>query len=138
MNTIGELVIDRTRILQIGKLLETRYKEDDLVQALGETTAHVVKVVDELQEDIMKARMLPIGTVFSGFPRMVRDLAQKINKKVDFEIDGQETEIDRTVIEHIRDPLVHLLRNSVDHGIETPEERIANGKPESGTIKLSA
>ena len=97
-----------------------------------------MKVVDELQEDIMKARMLPIGTVFSGFPRMVRDLAQKINKKVDFEIGGQDTEIDRTVIEHIRDPLVHLLRNSIDHGIETPEERIANGKPESGTIKLSA
>lgn len=138
MNTIGELVIDRTRILQIGQMLETRYKEDDLVQALGTTTAHVVKVVDELQEDIMKARMLPIGTVFSGFPRMVRDLAQKINKKVEFEIGGQDTEIDRTVIEHIRDPLVHLLRNSVDHGIETPEERAAQGKPEAGTLKLSA
>ncbi|MDA0734670.1 MAG: chemotaxis protein CheA [Chloroflexi bacterium] len=138
MNTIGELVIDRTRILQIGQMLSTRYKEDELVQALGTTTAHVVKVVDELQEDIMKARMLPIGTVFSGFPRMVRDLAQKINKKVDFEIGGQETEIDRTVIEHIRDPLVHLLRNSVDHGIETPEERVAQGKPGAGTLKLSA
>ena len=138
MNTIGELVIDRTRILQIGKMLETRYKEDELVQALGETSAHVVKVVDELQEEIMKARMLPIGTVLNGFPRMVRDLSLKMNKKVDFIVDGQDTEIDRTVIERIRDPLVHLLRNSIDHGIETPEERIAAGKPEAGTLKLTA
>ncbi len=138
MNTIGELVIDRTRILQIGKMLETRYKDDELVQALGETSAHVVKVVDELQEEIMKARMLPIGTVLNGFPRMVRDLSLKMNKKVDFIVDGQDTEIDRTVIERIRDPLVHLLRNSIDHGIETPEERIAAGKPEAGTLKLTA
>ena len=138
MNTIGELVIDRTRILQIGKMLETRYKDDELVQALGETSAHVVKVVDELQEEIMKARMLPIGTVLNGFPRMVRDLSLKMNKKVDFIVDGQDTEIDRTVIERIRDPLVHLLRNSIDHAIETPEERIAAGKPEAGTLKLTA
>ena len=138
MNTIGELVIDRTRILQIGKMLETRYKEDELIQALGETSAHVVKVVDELQEEIMKARMLPIGTVLNGFPRMVRDLSLKMNKKVDFTVDGQDTEIDRTVIERIRDPLVHLLRNSIDHGIETPEERKAAGKPEEGSLKLTA
>ncbi len=138
MNTIGELVIDRTRILQIGKMLETRYKEDELVQALRETSAHVVKVVDELQEEIMKARMLPIGTVLNGFPRMVRDLSLKMKKKVEFIVDGQDTEIDRTVIERIRDPLVHLLRNSIDHGIETPEERIAAGKPEAGTLKLTA
>ena len=138
MNTIGELVIDRTRILQIGKMLETRYKEDELVQALGETSAHVVKVVDELQEVIMRARMLPIGTVLNGFPRMVRDLSLKMNKKVNFIVDGQDTEIDRTVIERIRDPLVHLLRNSIDHGIETPEERKAAGKPEAGTLKLTA
>ena len=86
----------------------------------------------------MKVRMLPIGTVFNGFPRMMRDLAQKVSKKVDFEVDGQDTEIDRTVIDRIRDPLLHLLRNSLDHGIESPEERIAAGKPEAGTIRLSA
>ncbi len=138
MNTIGELVIDRTRILQISKMLETRYKEDELVQALGETSAHVVKVVDELQEEIMKARMLPIGTVLNGFPRMVRDLSLKMGKKVNFVVDGQDTEIDRTVIEKIRDPMIHLLRNSVDHGIETPAERLAAGKPEEGTLTLTA
>lgn len=137
MNMIGELVIATSRILQIGKTLEGRYA-DDLVQELGRSSAHTTKVVNELQEDIMKIRMLPVATVFSGFPRMIRDLAQKSKKKVDFIVEGQETGIDRTVIEHIRDPLVHLLRNSVDHGIETAEDRKAAGKPEVATLRLSA
>ncbi|MCH7712666.1 MAG: chemotaxis protein CheA [Chloroflexi bacterium] len=138
MNNIGELSIDRNRILQIGRQLVARYKDDELVRSLGETSAHVVKVVDDLQQGIMEVRMLPIGTVFNGFPRMVRDLAQKFNKNIDFVMDGQETEIDRTVIERIRDPLVHLLRNAVDHGIESQEVRKSAGKPADGTIRLSA
>ena len=138
MNMIGELVIDRTRIVQIGKALEARYRDDEMVEALGKTATHIEKVVDELQETTMKVRMLPIGTVFNGFPRMIRDLAQKMDKKVNFVVDGQDTEIDRTVIDRIRDPLVHLLRNSIDHGIESSEERVAAGKPEYGTIWLSA
>ena len=138
MNNIGELSIDRTRILQIGRQLAARYGEDELVQSLADTSAHVVKVVDDLQQGIMDVRMLPVGTVFNGFPRMVRDLAQKFNKNADFIIDGQETEIDRSVIERIRDPLVHLLRNSVDHGIESPQVRTAAGKPAAGTIRLTA
>lgn len=138
MNMIGELVIDRTRIVQIGKALEARYRDDDLIEALGKTANHIEKVVDELQESTMKVRMLPIGTVLSGFPRMIRDLSLKIGKQVEFLVDGQDTEIDRTVVDRIRDPLVHLLRNSVDHGLETPEERRAAGKPEMGTLKLSA
>lgn len=138
MNLIGELVIDRTRIVQISKVLETRYREDEMVQAISKTSEHIEKVVDELQESTMKVRMLPIGTVFNGFPRLMRDLAQKVNKQVNFVVDGQDTEIDRTVIDRIRDPLVHLLRNSVDHGVESAEDRIAAGKPEMGTIKLSA
>lgn len=138
MTTIGELVIDRTRIAQIGRLLQARYKEDELVQSLGETSAHVAKVVDDLQAEIMEVRLMPIGTVFNGFPRMVRDLAQRFGKDVEFVVDGQDTEIDRTVIERIRDPLVHLLRNSIDHGIEVPDVRAAAGKPERGVIKLSA
>lgn len=137
MNMIGELVIATSRILQIGKTLEGKYA-DDLVQELGRSSAHTTKVVNELQEDIMKIRMLPVATVFSGFPRMIRDLAQKSKKKVDFIVEGQETGIDRTVIEHIRDPLVHLLRNSVDHGIEPAEDRKAAGKPEVATLRLSA
>jgi len=137
MNMIGELVIATSRILQIGKTLEGKYA-DDLVQELGRSSSHTTKVVNELQEDIMRIRMLPVATVFSGFPRMIRDLAQKSKKKVDFIVEGQETGIDRTVIEHIRDPLVHLLRNSVDHGIETAEDRKAAGKPEVATLRLSA
>ena len=138
MNQIGELVIDRTRIVQIGKALEQRYKGDDMVEALGETSAHIVKVVDELQESTRQVRMQPIGTVFSGLPRMVRDLSHKMGKKLDFQVSGSETEIDRTVIERIRDPLIHLLRNAVDHGVELPEERIAAGKPETAVLKLRA
>jgi two-component system chemotaxis sensor kinase CheA len=82
--------------------------------------------------------MLPIGTVFGGFPRMLRDLAQNLEKKIDFVVSGQDTEIDKTVIERVRDPIVHLLRNSLDHGLELPEERAALGKPEAGSLSLSA
>ena len=138
MNRIGELVIDRTRIVQIGKALESRYKGDDMVEALGQTSAHIVKVVDELQETTRQVRMQPIGTVFSGLPRMVRDLSHKMGKQLDFQVSGHETEIDRTVIERIRDPLIHLLRNAVDHGVEPPDERRAAGKPETAVLKLRA
>ncbi len=138
MNMIGELVISSSRMSQIGKTLEVRYAGDEMVQELGRSSAMNTKVVSELQEDIMTIRMLPVGTVFATFPRMIRDLAHKSKKKVDFLVDGQETGIDRTVIEHVRDPLIHLLRNAVDHGIETVEERKALGKPESATLHLSA
>ena len=138
MNLIGELVIDRTRLVQIGRSMATRYKADDLVESLGKTAAHVAKVVNDLQEDFMQVRMLPIGTVFSSFPRMMRDLARKLDKTLDFQVTGGDTEIDRTVIEKIRDPLVHMLRNALDHGIESREDRVLAGKPEGGVIKLSA
>jgi len=138
MNMIGELVIATSRIVQIGKSLELKYRGEDMVHELSRSSSQTAKVVNELQEDIMRIRMLPVGTVFSGFPRMIRDLAQKSKKKVDFIMDGQETGIDRTVIEHIRDPLVHLLRNAVDHGIETWEERRSLGKPETATLRLEA
>lgn len=138
MNMIGELIIDRTRIVQISKGLDSQFSDDELVQSLSTTTEHIGRVVDELQQSTMQVRMQPIGTVFNGFPRMLRDLAQKIDKKINFQVDGQDTEIDRTVIDRIRDPLVHLLRNSLDHGIEPPEERLALGKSEEGNIWLSA
>ncbi len=138
MNLIGELVIDRTRLQQIGRSLSAKYKADDLVEALGKTSSHVAKVVNDLQEDFMKVRMLPIGTVFSSFPRMMRDLAKSLGKSLDFLVEGGETEIDRTVIEKVRDPLVHMLRNALDHGLESKDDRKTAGKPESGVIKLSA
>jgi len=138
MNLVGEMVIDRNRIGQIGKVLGVRYEGDETIKALEETSQHIMKVVNNLQDTILKVRMLPVGTVFNGFPRLVRDLAQKAGKKVEFIVEGQETELDRTIIEQIRDPLLHLLRNSVDHGIESPERRKAAGKAEEGTIFLLA
>ena len=138
MNLIGELVIDRTRIQQIGRSLLGKYEHDDLVTSLGKTSAHIVKVVDDLQEDFMKVRMMPISTVFNSFPRMMRDLSRKLEKPIDFQISGGETEIDRTVIERIRDPLVHMLRNALDHGLESTEDRKKSGKDETGVIKLEA
>ncbi len=138
MNMVGELAIDRTRISQISRLLQTRHKDDELVEALADTSAHIVKVVDELHESMMQIRMLPVGLLFAKFPRMVRDLARATGKSVTFVVEGEDTEIDRSVIEKIKDPLVHLIRNAIDHGIERPEERRRAGKPEQGMLRLTA
>jgi two-component system chemotaxis sensor kinase CheA len=138
INMVGELAIEQTRLNQIMRDLRSRYHDDPLIQALSESGNHFGKVVDELDESMMHLRMVPVGTLFNQLPRLVRDLARSMGKKIDFIIEGQDTEIDRQVMERIKDPLVHLLRNSVDHGIEPPEVRAAAGKPEQGTIKLSA
>lgn len=138
MNLVGELVIDRTRIAQIGSLLASKYEYDENIEALGETVGHITRITADLQDQIMKARMLPIETVFNRFPRMVRDLAQKVGKEINLELLGGETELDRSVIEVIGDPLLHILRNSIDHGIELPEDRKKAGKPVEGKVKVSA
>ena len=138
LNLVGELVIDRTRIAQLGTQFEQVFKTTDLTEHLNETAAHIGRITDELQEEIMKARMLPIDSVFSRFPRMIRDLSQKLEKEVNFVIEGKETELDRSVIEVIGDPLIHMLRNSVDHGVELPADRMAAGKPAAGTVWLRA
>jgi two-component system, chemotaxis family, sensor kinase CheA len=138
MNLVGELVIDRTRVAQIGGMLAAKYEYDENVEALGETVGHITRITANLQDQIMKARMLPIETVFNRFPRMVRDLAQKIGKEITLELVGGDTELDRSVIEVIGDPLLHILRNSIDHGIETPDEREAAGKERSGHVTVSA
>jgi two-component system chemotaxis sensor kinase CheA len=138
MEQVGELVINRNQISQIGRILGEKYRDDEVVHNLNTTVSQIVKIISTLQQDVMSIRLLPIEIVFNTLPRMARDIARKMNKKITFLIEGQETEVDRSIIEHLRDPLVHLLRNAVDHGIESPEERIAAGKPEVGTIKLSA
>lgn len=138
MNIVEELVIDRSRISRVGKVLKTKYENDDVVDELSQTSNHIIKIINELQENIMKVRMVPISTIFSRFPRLVRDLAQKQQKKLDFSVEGGETELDRSIIEQIRDPLLHLLRNAVDHGIETPHIRLAAGKAEAAKVKLDA
>jgi two-component system chemotaxis sensor kinase CheA len=138
MNLVGELVIDNTRLVQIAGKLQGTYGDEELVDRLAEASSHLGRLTDELQQEIMKSRMLPVDNVFNKFPRMVRNLAQKKGKEIDFQIHGQETELDRSVIEEIGDPLLHLLRNAADHGIETPDKRVEMGKPRTGTIKLSA
>lgn len=141
MNLVGELVIDRTRLQQVREQLSSVLRDANLSELMDnfeETTAHLARVTDELQEQIMRSRMLPVRSVLSRLPRLVRDVAVKCGKKVELVTAGEETELDRSVIEEISDPLVHILRNAVDHGIESPEERRAAGKPETGTISVTA
>ncbi|AJA47831.1 chemotaxis protein CheA [Clostridium pasteurianum DSM 525 = ATCC 6013] len=130
LNMVSELVINRTRLEQIS----SNYK---LVE-LNETIEQVARTTNDLQDLVMKIRMLPLDTVFNRFPRMVRDLSVELNKEIELIIEGQDTELDRTVIDEIGEPLIHLIRNSADHGIETKEERLSRGKDEVGTIKLIA
>ena len=130
MNLFEELVIDRGRLEQISHDLNN--------QELHETVERMSRISGDLQNIILNMRMVPVETVFNRFPRMVRQLARDLNKKIHLEIVGAETELDRTVIDEIGDPLVHLLRNALDHGIETPDVRKAQGKPEEGTVILKA
>ncbi|MEH7440935.1 chemotaxis protein CheA [Bacillus sp. JJ1122] len=130
MNLFEELVIDRGRLEQISKELENT--------ELTETVERMSRISGDLQNIILNMRMVQVETVFNRFPRMIRQLARDLNKKINLEIVGAETELDRTVIDEIGDPLVHLLRNSVDHGVESPEERRAKGKSEEGTVVLRA
>jgi two-component system, chemotaxis family, sensor kinase CheA len=133
MNTVGELVITQSMLSQLGKNLEGPSSEQF---RLG--LAELERNMRELQESVMRVRMLPISFVFSRFPRMVRDLAQRLGKEVNLVLTGEHTELDKTVLEKIGDPLVHLVRNSVDHGIEMPDVRKSKGKPSFGTLKLDA
>ncbi|GAB4117796.1 MAG: chemotaxis protein CheA [Fimbriimonadaceae bacterium] len=137
MNLIGELVIDRTRIAQIGSELGSKFNDPN-IDALEETVSHIARITSDLQDQIMKARMMPIETVFNRFPRVVRDLANKLGKDVKLELVGGETELDRSVIEVIGDPLLHILRNSVDHGLEDPDTREQVGKPRQGRVLVKA
>ncbi|TMN21394.1 chemotaxis protein CheA [Lentibacillus cibarius] len=128
MNLFEELVLDRGRLEDISSQLKN--------QELTDTIEHIARVSQDMQRVILTMRMVPVEQVFNRFPRMVRGLAKDLHKKIDLNIVGAETELDRTVIDEIGDPLVHLIRNSVDHGIESPEERLANGKPEVGNLTL--
>ena len=131
-------MIDRTRLVQLGNALINQYGDDRVLADLQQTALHIGRITDELQEQVMKSRMLPIESVFNRLPRVVRDVAGKQGKQIDLVIDGKDTELDRSVIEEIGDPLLHLIRNAVDHGIETPAERVARGKPTAGRLRLSA
>jgi two-component system chemotaxis sensor kinase CheA len=130
MNLIGELVITRGRLVQLAATLND--------PALEETVAQASRLVADLQDEIMTSRMVPVGQVFDRFPRLVRDAAMSTAKKVELVIEGKEVELDRSMLDEVGDPIVHLLRNAIDHGIESPEARVAAGKPEAGRLTLSA
>ena len=130
MNLIGELVITRGRLVQLTGAI------DD--SALAETVAQTSRLVADLQDEIMTSRMVPVWQVFDRFPRLVRDAARSVGKPVELTIEGKEVELDRSMLDEVGDPIVHLLRNAIDHGIETPEQRRAQGKPEAGRLTLSA
>ena len=130
MNMVSELVIYRTRLEQI--VVSQKSPE------LNETLEQVGRTTSDLQDLVMKIRMLPLDTVFNRFPRMIRDISVELDKEINFVIEGAETELDRTVIDEIGEPLIHLLRNAADHGIESKEERVAKGKTPVGTVKLVA
>lgn len=141
MNLIGELIINRNRYTLIARSLEDSGDNVDIshvAQSLSETTYAMARISDDLQDTIMKVRMVPVSSVFSRFPRLVRDLSRKSGKEVDLVMEGEETELDKSVVEVIGDPLVHLIRNSVDHGIESEDVRLAAGKPAKGKVTLRA
>jgi two-component system, chemotaxis family, sensor kinase CheA len=138
LNLVGELVVNRTRITDIAAALARANGEDPLHKALLESAALLARTSAEIQESLMKVRMVPIGRVFERFPRMVRDVAKARGKDVHLEMNGTQTELDKTIVDEIGEPLMHLLRNCIDHGIETPLEREAAQKPREGTIFINA
>lgn len=141
MNLIGELIINRNRYSLIARHLEEGGAEVDVsqvAQSLSETTYAMARISDDLQDTIMKVRMVPVASVFSRFPRLVRDLSRKSGKEVDLILEGEETELDKSVVEVIGDPMVHLIRNAMDHGIESEADRVAGGKPPKGRVVLRA
>ena len=138
MNMMGELVLGRNSLAQSLNTLNVEHEGDYQLEQINHSVNSVSFITTELQTAVMKMRMLPIGKVFSRYPRLIRDLARDSKKQIDLQIFGESTELDKSVIEEIGDPLVHIIRNSCDHGIESPEDRVAKGKPAKGTVKLSA
>lgn len=139
MNLVGELVIDQTRLIDVRNRFAQKFLSSETeFEVLDDVTNHINRVIAELQEGMMKTRMLPIEQLFNRFPRMVRDTAIKANKEIEFIMEGKETELDRTLIEEISDPIIHLLRNAIDHGIESPEDRVKLGKQAKGQVVLRA
>ena len=138
MNLIGELVLGKNRLLKIYDDVEERYEGEKFLEELNQVVSSLSLVTTDIQLAVMKTRMLPIAKVFNKFPRMIRDLSRELGKQIDLEISGEETELDKSIVEEIGDPLVHIIRNSCDHGIEDPETRKAAGKPEKGTVQLKA
>ncbi|MGL2683463.1 chemotaxis histidine kinase/response regulator CheAY2 [Helicobacter pylori] len=138
MNLIGELVLGKNRLIRIYSDVEERYDGEKFLEELNRVVSSISAVTTDLQLAVMKTRMQPVGKVFNKFPRMVRDLSRELGKSIELIIEGEETELDKSIVEEIGDPLIHIIRNSCDHGIEPLEERRRLNKPETGKVQLSA
>lgn len=138
MDLTGEVVLVRNRLLNIMNRLDQKYADDREVENLNEAVSFLDLITSDMQLGVMRMRMQPIAKVFSKFPRLVRDMSQSLGKEVELKVFGEDTEVDRSVIEHIGDPMVHIIRNAMDHGLETPEERRSKGKSDQGTITIRA
>jgi two-component system chemotaxis sensor kinase CheA len=138
MNLVGELVVHKTRLQLQAHQLMNRLGDDPLARGAEEGAQQFARIASQLQDHVTRLRMLPIETVFNRFPRVARDLAAKLGKEVELVIEGKETELDRSVLEEVGDPLAHLIRNALDHGVEVPDVRLAAGKPRTGRVRLSA
>ncbi|MGN8488927.1 chemotaxis histidine kinase/response regulator CheAY2 [Helicobacter pylori] len=138
MNLIGELVLGKNRLIRIYSDVEERYDGEKFLEELNQVVSSISAVTTDLQLAVMKTRMQPVGKVFNKFPRMVRDLSRELGKSIELIIEGEETELDKSIVEEIGDPLIHIIRNSCDHGIEPLEERKRLNKPETGKVQLSA
>ena len=138
LNLVGQMVLSKNRILGIGRKLQHQDLPQDLIEQTNSAINELDRFTGELQMGVMQTRMQPLAKVFDRYPRVIRDVARSTGKKIQLQITGKETEVDKGVLELLADPLVHVLRNSADHGIESPEQRVADGKPETGTIHLSA
>ncbi|GAA8994828.1 chemotaxis histidine kinase/response regulator CheAY2 [Helicobacter pylori] len=138
MNLIGELVLGKNRLIRIYGDVEERYDGEKFLEELNQVVSSISAVTTDLQLAVMKTRMQPVGKVFNKFPRMVRDLSRELGKSIELIIEGEETELDKSIVEEIGDPLIHIIRNSCDHGIEPSEERRRLNKPETGKVQLSA
>ncbi|MGC8790401.1 MAG: chemotaxis protein CheA [Desulfurella sp.] len=138
MDLAGELVLAKNRLVRLANIVSEQNENDDIADSLSNISSQITLVTTDLQMAIMKTRMVEIGKVFNKFPRVVRDICRDLNKEVNLVIEGAETELDKSIVEEINEPFVHLIRNAIDHGIESPSERIQKGKNKTGTLKLSA
>ncbi len=138
MNLIGELVVSKNALPFLAKRAEETYASREMSREIKEQYAVIDRLAQEMQGAIMQVRMLPVAEIFDRFPRLVRDLARKLGKRIDLVLEGEDTAADKTIIEALGDPLLHIVRNSLDHGIEAPEERRAAGKPATARLLLKA
>lgn len=138
MNLVGELVLGKNRLILVNSMAKKGEESEAVFDNLTDITNYIEVITNELQLSVMRARLVPVSKVFNKIPRMVRDLCSEFKKDIELKVEGEETELDRSLIEALTDPLIHIIRNSVDHGIELPEERTAKGKPAKGLLSIRA